>query len=131
MAFYSIRSSQHGVFYHLLMSLCVVQQIFCDEYYASPESFTPWHCCYKWDLLHFTTASLVLAAQIVLIQGQLTHWGQPQHWPGLAPVHYCAQRNPEPSKRGLQSVGTAGRSRGVLAAHFKAVVLTACSQRVS
>ena len=69
-----------------LMSLCVVQQVFCDEYYAFPESFTPWHCCYTWDLLHFRSAGLVFAARTVLIQGQLSPWEQPRHWPGPAPA---------------------------------------------
>ena len=91
-----------------LMSLCVVQQIFCDEYYAFLERFTPWRCCCTWNVLHFKSAGLVFAARTVLIQGQLTHPPAPGTATALAWPCSCPRlcpANPRTQQEGASSSG--------------------------
>lgn len=105
MAFYSIRSSQHGMFYHLFnVPLC------------SSVDFLRWVLCISWELyplasllymgrVAFQVCGLVFAARTVLIQGQLTPPGTATalSWPSSCP-RLCPA-NPRTQQEGASSSG--------------------------
>ena len=114
-----------------LMSLGVVWQIFYYEYCAFPVSFTLWCGYCKWDLLHYRSSSLVFAAQTVPDSRATKHLGTakfpawPSSWPQLCPANPRTQQE----EASLGGYSCMQEHRGVLAAYFKAVVLTDWGQR--